>query len=397
MITRYLRNFLELEAAGGIVLMLSAALALLLANSPYAAGYQALLVLPLTLEMGGWHGSIPVQGFIADMLMVLFFLQVGLEIKREMADGELSGKGSRLLPMMAALGGMVLPAAIYVAFTHADAEALRGWAIPSATDIAFALGVLMLFGKRVPVSLKVFLTAVAVIDDLGAIVIIALFYTKSLALGYLGMAAVAWGGLLLMERLGVSRLLPYLIVGIFIWWAIHHAGVHATIAGVMVGLAIPLSVKDDESRTRSPLKKLEHFLHPIVTYVIMPLFAFATAGLSLAGLSLEKLADPVPLGITLGLFLGKQWGLFLAVFACIRMGWAKLPEGAGWGQLYAVCMFAGIGFTMSLFISMLAFGGNQTLLDEAKLGIFLGSLLSALAGAAMLAVTCRRAPASTAQ
>lgn len=396
-ITRYLQNFLRMEASGGILLMACAALAMGLANSPLAGSYQALLASPLMLEWGSWRGGMTVQAWVADVLMVLFFLQVGLEIKREMREGELAEKGTRLLPIASALGGMVLPALIYAAFTFSDAQALRGWAIPSATDIAFALGVLMLFGRRVPVALKVFLTAVAVIDDLGAIVVIALFYTHALALPYLIIAAVVWGILLLMERKGVASLAPYLLLGIVLWWAIHHAGVHATIAGVLTGLSIPLRVKGADGHSRSPLRKLEHFLHPIVAYAVMPLFALATAGLPLSGISWPILTAPIPLGIILGLLIGKQLGLFLSALACIKLGWARLPEGSSWAQFYAVCVFAGIGFTMSLFISMLAFAESPALMDEARLGIFLGSLLSGILGAVLFAVSCRRKPVSAAE
>jgi len=376
----FLNRFCAAEAAGGIVLMVAAAIALIVANSPLAEGYFASLRVSVGgLSLGHW---------INDGLMALFFLLVGLEIKREMAVGQLASWGDRALPGLAALGGMLVPALLYALVNRHDPQTLSGWAIPAATDIAFALGVLSLLGSRVPASLKVFLSALAILDDLGAVLIIALFYTSDLSSSMLlaaaGLVAVLFG----LNRLKVTALLPYLLVGALLWFCMLRSGIHATLAGVILALFIPLG--DTEADDASPLLRLESALHPWVAFLIVPLFGFANAGVSLAGMSPANLLDPVPLGVTLGLFLGKQIGIALMAVLAIRSGLARLPEGASWLQLYGVALLCGIGFTMSLFIGALAFPGAPFLVDEVKIGVLLGSLLSALAGIAVLLVAARR-------
>jgi len=363
-------QFLKHEASGGYVLMAAAALALIIANSPLAPAYFAAL--------HEYIGPMSVQHGINDGLMALFFLLVGLEIKREVLDGQLSKPADVLLPGAAALGGVILPAAIYLAFNLKHPESIAGWAIPSATDIAFALGVLALMGPRVPTSLKVFLTAIAIMDDLAAIVIIALFYTAQLHLLALAGAGVVLLALIALNRLKVLALWPYLLLGAALWFLVLKSGIHATLAGVALALTIPLREGD-----HSPLHRLEHALHKPVAFVITPLFGFANAGLSFAGIGLSALLDPVPLGVALGLFVGKQVGVFGVTFGLIKLGWARLPRGASVGQLYGVAALCGVGFTMSLFIGGLAFR-DPLLIDETKIGVLVGSLASALLGMAIL-------------
>lgn len=376
----YLNRFCAAEAAGGVVLMVAAAIALIVANSPLADGYFASLY---------WYvGGLSLGHWINDGLMAIFFLLVGLEIKREMAVGQLASWGDRALPGLAALGGMLVPALLYALVNRHDAQTLAGWAIPAATDIAFALGVLSLLGSRVPASLKVFLSALAILDDLGAVLIIALFYTSDLSTTMLLAAAGLVAVLFLLNRLKVTALLPYLLVGALLWFCMLRSGIHATLAGVILALFIPLG--DTEADDASPLLRLESALHPWVAFLIVPLFGFANAGVSLAGMSPANLLDPVPLGVTLGLFLGKQVGITLMAVLAIRSGLARLPEGASWLQLYGVALLCGIGFTMSLFIGALAFPGAPFLVDEVKIGVLLGSLLSALAGIAVLLLAARR-------
>lgn len=375
-----LNTFCAAEAAGGIVLMVAAAIALGVANSPLADTYFTSLHAEFAgLSVGHW---------INDGLMALFFLLVGLEIKREMAVGQLARWGDRALPGLAALGGMAVPALLYALVNRQDPQTLSGWAIPAATDIAFALGVLSLLGSRVPASLKVFLSALAILDDLGAVLIIALFYTSELASSMLLAAAGLIAVLFVLNRLGVTALTPYLLVGALLWFCLLHSGIHATLAGVILALFIPLG--DTAAEDASPLLRLESALHPWVAFLIVPLFGFANAGVSLAGMTPDKLLEPVPLGVTLGLFLGKQLGIGALALLAIRSGLARLPEGASWLQLYGVALLCGIGFTMSLFIGALAFPGAPFLVDEVKVGVLLGSLLSALAGIAVLLVAARR-------
>lgn len=383
-----LTAFLKLESAAGLLLMAAAALAMVCANSAIAPDYYALFETEMRIGLGSFALSKSFSHWINDGLMAIFFLLIGLEIKREMLMGELSSVSQALLPAVAALGGMIVPALVYVWFNADNADALRGWAIPSATDIAFSLGVLALVGSRLPSSLKIFLTALAVIDDLGAIVIIALFYSSSLSVMALAVAVCAGGALYLLGKRKIPYMTLYLIVGFILWLAVLKSGVHATIAGVAIGLLMPLEVSNRHGK--SLLSVLEHALHPWVAYGILPLFAFANAGVSLGGLSLQSLLDPVPLGIALGLFAGKQIGIFAFSWGLIKSGYARLPAGAGWAQFYGVCMIAGIGFTMSLFIGMLAFAQvNMLYYTEVKVGVLAGSLLSAVVGYAVL----RLAPA----
>lgn len=374
-----LRAFLANEAAGGLVLMAAAVLALVVANSDLAPAYFGALK--------AYVGPLSALHWINDGLMAVFFLLVGLEIKREMLDGQLRTWPDRALPGIAALGGMLVPALIYVALNWKTPETLRGWAIPSATDIAFALGVLSLLGPRVPVSLKVFLTALAILDDLGAVAIIAVFYTADLSPVALAGAAAVLGVLVGLNRSSVERLAPYLIVGAVLWFLVLRSGVHATIAGVLLACTIPLRrTPGKPEASECALIRLEHALQPWVAYLIVPVFGFANAGVSFAGISPSALAQPVPLGIAAGLFLGKQLGVFAFAWGAIRLRLADVPANATWAQVYGVALLCGIGFTMSLFIGILAFPDAPTLQDEVKIGVLAGSVLSALAGAALLRV-----------
>jgi Na+:H+ antiporter, NhaA family len=372
------RALLRSESSSGLVLIASAALALMVANSPMAPLYFGALE--------SYVGGLSVLHWINDALMALFFLLIGLEIKRELVDGQLSTWPRRILPGVAAAGGMIVPALIYLALNAGHPVSMRGWAIPTATDIAFALGVLALLGRRVPVSLKVFLTALAIIDDLGAVAIIAAIYTADVAIMWLGAAAVVLAILWALNRAGFVRLTPYLLLGFLLWYLVYRSGVHATLAGVALAATIPIvrsrGAPDDAA---SPLHKLEHALHPWVGYLILPLFALANAGLSLSGLSWTGAVAEVPLGIAAGLFVGKQLGVFSFTWAAIRLGLADVPRDASLPQLYGVSVLCGIGFTMSLFIGLLAFPGARELEDGVKLGVLVGSLCSALLGMIVLA------------
>lgn len=378
-------QFVHSQSVGGVVLALAALMALAVSNSPWRDSYQQFLQIPGELRFGAnWLVlSKPVLVWVNDLWMAVFFFLVGLEIKRELLEGELASPAQALLPAGAALGGMVVPALIYAAINWGDPVALRGWGIPMATDIAFALGILTLIGNRVPASLKLFLTAVAIIDDLGAIVVIALFYSDDLSpLMLLGAAA---GGVVLLglNRLRVMAVGPYVMVGLVIWVFVLKSGIHATLAGVVTALAIPLS----DGKGGSPLNKAEHALHPWVAYLILPMFAFANAGVSLHGVTLGTLMQPVPLGIAAGLVAGKAMGVFGASWLLIRWAGAQLPTHSSWGQFFGVCVLCGVGFTMSLFIGTLAFEGASPMYEaQVKLGVLLGSLVSALAGAALLLI-----------
>ena len=374
-------TFIHHEAAGGMVLLAAAIAALLVANTPLAWLYVQFLDTPVAVRVGPLALDKPLLLWINDGLMAVFFFLIGLEIKRELLRGELSTIGQAMLPAIAAIGGMVVPAAIYASLNAGDAVALRGWAIPSATDIAFAVGVLALLGDRVPASLKIFLLALAILDDLGAILIIAAFYTSDLYWLALLLAAAGVALLWLLNAGGVTRFAPYLLTGIFIWVCVLKSGVHATLAGVIVGLAIPLT--NDTPDRPSLLEQLEESLHPWVAFGVVPLFAFANAGVSLQGLSLARVLDAIPLGIALGLFIGKPVGIFGATWAAVRAGLAPQPQGARWVQVLGVGMLGGIGFTMSLFIGMLAFS-DSTHATQLRLGVLFGSLLSAMAGYAVL-------------
>ena len=368
------------EAAGGFVLMAAAALALIVANSPLSEMYFD----SLHAELGGMS----VLHWINDALMVVFFLLVGLEIKREMLVGQLSTWSRRVLPGIGALGGMLVPALIYVAFNRNDPAALRGWAIPTATDIAFALGVLSLLGKRVPTSIKVFLTALAIIDDLGAVVIIALFYTSELSMLYLLLALAVLVVLVVLNKSGVRRLWPYMLLGVVLWFLVLKSGVHATLAGVALALAIPLRM--DHEFEDTPLIKLENSLHNVVPFLIIPLFGFANAGLSFAGLTMANLVEPLTLGVALGLLCGKIIGVFGFSGIAISLGFARLPQNASWMQLVGVALLCGIGFTMSLFIGLLAFANHPLLQSEVKVGILGGSLVAGILGYVVLRFSRRR-------
>jgi NhaA family Na+:H+ antiporter len=373
------------------MLMATAAAALVIANSPLAPAYFGVLKT--------YVGGLSILHWINDALMAVFFLLVGLEIKREFLDGQLSTWPRRILPGLAAAGGMLAPALIYVALNAGNPETLRGWAIPTATDIAFALGVLALLGSRVPVSLKVFLTALAIIDDLGAVAIIAAFYTADLALLWLGLAGLTLAVLSGLNRAGIERLAPYLALGVVLWFFVLKSGVHATLAGVALALTIPLRPSpgrpDDPA---SPLHILEHALQPWVAFLIVPVFGFANAGVSLSGVSWAALFEPIPLGIAAGLVIGKQIGVLLPTWAAVKLDWADCPENASWAQVYGVSLLCGIGFTMSLFVGLLAFPTSPELQDAVKIGVLSGSVISAVAGALVLltGLRTRRRPASRA-
>jgi NhaA family Na+:H+ antiporter len=375
-----IRAFLSHEAAGGMVLMIAALLAVMVANSPAASAYFGVLK---TYVLG-----LSVLHWINDGLMALFFLLVGLEIKREMIDGELSTWSRRALPGIAAVGGMIVPALIYVGFNWRNGQTLRGWAIPAATDIAFALGVLSLLGPRVPVSLKLFLTALAVLDDLGAVAIIAVFYIGGLQLSMLAAAGVMLLLLIVLNLTGWERLWTYLGLGLLLWYFLLQSGVHATLAGVALACAIPLRrTPGRPEAAESALSRLEHALHPWVAFAVVPVFGFANAGVSFSGLSSSALFGPVPLGIAAGLFLGKQLGVFTFAWAAIRANLADLPANATWAQVYGVAVLCGIGFTMSLFIGLLAFPTSPELQDATKVGVLAGSFASAAIGAALLSIS----------
>ena len=379
-----IREFLRLEAAAGIILVFSAGLALVMANTVLAPFYQVFLDVPVAVQVGALKLAKPLLLWVNDGLMAIFFFLVGLEIKREVLQGELSSWSQASLPGFAALGGMAVPALVYILINLGDAETLRGWAIPAATDIAFALGVLALLGSRVPAALKIFLLALAIMDDLGAIVIIALFYTTGLSLTSLGLAAVGIIILALLNLFKVTRLAAYVIVGIAVWVCVLKSGVHATLAGVAVAFFIPLRAETETGE--SLLEQLEHKLHPWVAFAILPFFAFANAGVSLEGLTLGSLLAPVPLGIALGLFIGKQLGVFGFAYGAVRLGLARLPQGVTWQQVYGVACLTGIGFTMSLFIGTLAFEDLEHA-TGVRLGVLLGSLLSAVSGYILLRLT----------
>lgn len=372
-----IQRFLALESASGILLVIAAILAMLAVNSPLQAWYQALLNTPVIVQVGALEIAKPLLLWVNDGLMALFFLTVGLEIKREVLQGELADLSKAALPVIAALGGMVAPALVYSLINYNEPYAMRGWAIPTATDIAFALGVLSLLGKRVPTSLKLFLLTLAIVDDLGAIVIIAIFYTVKLSAVSLSIAGVALVILFIFNRRGVLSLSPYLLVGFIMWVAVLKSGVHATLAGVLLAFFIPLRAPEGKHQTLA--EGLEHDLHSSVAYVILPLFAFMNTGISLSGLSVNSILEPIPLGIALGLFLGKQLGIFGACWLAIQLRIAQLPSGIGWWELYGVALLGGIGFTMSLFISSLAFEGT-TIVTNDRLGILVGSIASALLG-----------------
>ncbi|UST65330.1 Na+/H+ antiporter NhaA [Pseudomonas moraviensis] len=386
-------RFFQLEAASGLLLIAAAILALIINNSPLSWLYTGLLDTPVVAQIGALKIAKPLLLWINDGLMALFFLLIGLEVKREVLDGQLSKPSQIVLPGAAAIGGMLVPALIYWFLNRDNPAALSGWAIPTATDIAFALGVLALLGKRVPVSLKLFLMTLAIIDDLGAIVIIAIFYSGELSTLSLGLAAACIAALVAMNRLGVVKLGPYMIIGLILWVCVLKSGVHATLAGVTLAFCIPLRTKNAEP---SPLLTLEHALHPWVAYGILPLFAFANAGLSLSGVTIESFTHDVPMGIAIGLLLGKTIGVFGLTWLAVKIGIAALPQGANWGQVLGVAILCGIGFTMSLFVGSLAFEpGVSDYAGMDRMGILTGSILAALIGYAVTAAASRRVTIQT--
>lgn len=368
--TDVIRQFMKMESAGGLVLILAAIFAILIANSSFGDIYASVLHFNLAgLSIGHW---------INDGLMAIFFLLIGLEVKRELIEGALNTKEKAIFPAIAAIGGMLAPALVYLAFNHGDPITVNGWAIPAATDIAFALGVMALLGKRVPLSLKVFLLALAIIDDLGVIVIIALFYSSDLSQMALLIAFIATAVLFILNAKNVTSLKWYILVGAILWLSVLKSGVHATLAGVVLGFAIPLDGKEEG---QSPLKVMEHAIHPYAAFLILPLFAFANAGVSLEGISWQSLSQALPIGIALGLLIGKPVGIFAFSWLAVKMGLARLPEGVNFKQIFAVSLLCGIGFTMSIFISSLAFVGNaEEYITLSRLGILIGSTLAAVIG-----------------
>ncbi len=380
-ITKPFKYFFKLEAASGLILLFAAILALIISNSNFSDLYFSTLEKYVVLGTKDIGLKLSVLHWINDVLMAIFFFFVSLEIKREFLQGELSNPKQALLPIIGAVGGMVIPALFYIVVNFSESATLKGWAIPSATDIAFSLGVLSLLGKRVPISLKVFLTALAIIDDLGAIVIIAFFYSGNIEIKFLALMLVSVIFLITLNKFKIKNFIPYLIVGIFLWDFTHQSGVHATIAGVILALTIPHDIKNNKE---SLLLKLEHGLSPYVAFGIMPIFAFANAGVSLDGLTLGTLLNPVPLGIVLGLFFGKQIGVFVLSYAAVKLNIADKPSNSTWPAFYAVSILTGIGFTMSLFVGNLAFANNLEYIDGVKIGVLTGSLLSTVFGYLLL-------------
>ncbi len=385
-----LRTLFQHDAAPGMLLIIAAITALVLDNSPLHWLYDSLLDLPVVVSIGSLAIDKPLLLWINDGLMAVFFFLVGLEIKREVLTGGLSTREQAMLPALAAVGGMAMPALVYLAITAGDASAMRGWAIPAATDIAFALGILSLLGNRVPVSLKVFLLAIAIIDDLGAILIIAFFYTEDLSLYALSVSAIAAVILFGLNRAGVRRLSPYLLVGLVLWVMVLKSGVHATLAGVLIAFSLPLRTKDGDG-TDPMYHEVEHGLHPWVAFLVMPVFAFANSGIPLSGVQLSDVFAPLPLGIAAGLFIGKQAGVMLCCYAAVRSGLCRLPEQAGWLHVYGVALLTGVGFTMSLFIGGLAFS-DVAQAASVRIGVLGGSLVSATVGFAVLYLASRRHP-----
>ena len=386
-ISKPFRWFFKLEAASGLVLLISAILALIISNSSFSYLYFETLEKYIFFGLNNFGLKLSVLHWINDVLMAIFFFFVTLEIKREFIQGELSNIKQAILPIIAAVGGMLVPALMYVYINFDNTETLNGWAIPSATDIAFSLGILSLLGSRVPISLKVFLTALAIIDDLGAIVIIAFFYSGDLSIFYLTMMLLSFIALLVLNKFGFKTFFPYLIIGIVLWHFTHESGIHATIAGVLLACTIPHRKKEKDF---SLLVKIEHGISPYVAFGIMPLFAFANAGVSLEGISFSSLLLPVPLGILLGLFIGKQIGVFLFSYVAIKFGFAQMPNNSNWFTLYGVGVLTGIGFTMSLFVGNLAFIDNVQYIDGVKLGVLSGSLLSTLFGYFLILSTSKK-------
>ena len=379
--------FFRLEAASGLVLLIAAIIALVISNSNLSKLYFNTLEQYLFIGVNNFGLKLSVHHWINDLLMAVFFFFVTLEIKREFIQGELSNLKKALLPIIGAVGGMVIPALVYVSINLGNSETLNGWAIPSATDIAFSLGILSLLGSRVPISLKIFLTALAIIDDLGAILIIAFFYSGDLSISYLSLILISYILLLILNKFGIKKFIPYLIIGSFMWFFTYKSGIHATIAGVLLASTIPHRAKEKDF---SLLIKLEHAISPYVAFIIMPIFAFANAGVNLTGLSFSSLLAPVPLGILLGLFVGKQVGVMVISYLAVKLGAAQMPDKSNWLSLYGVSILTGIGFTMSLFVGNLAFVENTQYMDGVKIGVLSGSLLSTIFGYFILLYACKK-------
>lgn len=375
-----IQEFIKLETSGGVVLMIAAIFAMIIANTPLSANYDLILGTYIKVGIGNFEIAKPAILWINDGLMAIFFFLVGLEIKREVLAGELSSFDKAILPIMAAIGGMAVPGIIFAIINWGTPENLNGWAIPTATDIAFALGILALIGSRAPISLKIFLLAIAIIDDLGAIVIIAIFYTSELSLSALSFSMIGFAAAVALNRMGVQRTAPYLLVGIVMWVFVLKSGVHATLAGVLIAFTIPLKTKNEDEAL---LYKMEHGLHPWVAFLILPVFAFANAGVNFTGIGIDDLLQPLTLGIAVGLFLGKQIGVFLATWIGVKSGIARLPENVSWKHVYGVACLTGVGFTMSLFIGSLAFT-TADVMNSVRLGVVLGSVLSGIIGYLLL-------------
>jgi len=386
-ITSPFKWFFKLEAASGLLLFISAVIALIISNSSYSSIYFETLEKYFFIGINNFGIKLSLIHWINDALMAIFFFFVTLEIKREFLQGELSNIKQALLPIIGAVGGMLVPALIYIYFNYQDAITINGWAIPSATDIAFSLGVLSLLGSRVPISLKVFLTALAIIDDLGAIVIIAFFYTGELSIKYIALLLITFLLIVFLNKFNVKKFLPYLLLGLFLWYFTHESGVHATIAGVLLACTIPHRKKEKDF---SLLSKIEHAISPYVAFGIMPLFALANAGVSFEGMTINSLLNPVPLGILLGLFVGKQIGVVLFSYISIKMKLAQMPNNSNWISFYGVSILTGIGFTMSLFVGNLAFVENLEYIEGVKIGVLAGSLLSTLFGYFLLLTTNKK-------
>lgn len=388
-----IQDFLKLEASSGIILMITAIFAMIVANSPWSVYYDMLLNIPVVIAVGSFEIAKPLLLWINDGLMALFFFLVGLELKREFLEGDLSQPGQITLPAIGAVGGMLIPALCYAILNYDDPVALNGWAIPTATDIAFALGILAIIGSKVPLQLKVFLTSLAIFDDLGAIIVIAFFYTEQLSILSLSVSAVMLVLLFVFNRKGITNTAPYIFIGIVLWVAVLKSGVHATLAGVILALFIPIKGEEGEP---SPLKSLEHNLHSLVAFIILPIFAFANAGINFTGVGIEQVISPVPLGIILGLVIGKQIGVFGFCFIAIKLGIAKLPENMNWTLLYGIAMLCGVGFTMSLFVGSLAFEQDSTSpLFQDRLGIVIGSLISGVSGYLLINRAVKKLPNSS--
>ena len=379
----FITKFLKMESSGGILLMVSALAAIVIANTPFSSYYDLLLSTSVEIRIGNFEIAKPLLLWINDGLMAIFFFLVGLELKRELLEGELKNKKNIILPGIGAIGGMAVPALIYTLFNYSDPEAMKGWAIPAATDIAFALGVLTLLGSRVPLSIKVFLTSLAIFDDIGAILIIAIFYTSKISLTALVVVVLCIPVLFIMNRMNVVSKSLYMLIGIVMWAAMLKSGVHATLAGVIVAVFIPMKAKHKPSH--SPLKNLEHDLHSVVAFFVLPVFAFSNAGINLSGVTLQHFTHGIPLGVGLGLFFGKQIGIFGLCWCAIKLGWTALPYGMNMKSLYAVSALCGIGFTMSLFIGSLAFDmSSATVVYDERIGIIVGSLASGIVGYILL-------------